>query len=192
VSTRIIAGKHRGSVMEVPNSARPTLLRSRQSIFDILESLQPDKNFGFFFRDKIILDGFAGSGALGIEALSRGAKHVYFVDNDKIAISIVRNNIQKIHSLEKSSIIYSDIFRIGCNETHSPCDLVFLDPPYHKNFCFSDIAAFLLKLKWISNGTILIMESLATNAYQNIESDIIKVITSRKIGNSTFTIAQVS
>ena len=78
MGVRIIGGQYRGMRINAPESARPTLVRHRQAIFDTLESIESEK-FGHFFDNKIVIDCFAGSGALGIEAVSRGAVKAYLL-----------------------------------------------------------------------------------------------------------------
>jgi 16S rRNA (guanine966-N2)-methyltransferase len=106
---------------------RPTTDRVRESLFNVL-SHQID------FDGLRVLDLFAGTGALGLEALSRGAAHVTFVDDGRVAQGLIRKNIDLTHSKDRTDLIRRDATRLGDNPG-TPCDLVFLDPPYGKSAC---------------------------------------------------------
>ncbi len=187
---KIISGKYRGRNVDIPDIARPTLSRHRQSLFDVLESLNSDHEPESFFENKIILDCFAGSGALGIESLSRGAKHAYFVDNHKNAISVLRSNITKLRIEHFSTIIQSDISKIK-NIDKKVGDLVFFDPPYEKSATLIiKTINHLFKSKWISEKSILVMET--PGEFDIFQQNMFNfdILSSRKIGNSLFTIVK--
>ena len=123
---RIISGKCRGFNLETlkGDNTRPTLDRVKESVFNIL---------GNSFYDLKVLDLFAGSGALGLEALSRGAKSCDFVDLSKDAVNIVKRNVEKCRLSEVSNIHQCD-FKVAISKfSDGYFDLVFLDPPYGKN-----------------------------------------------------------
>ena len=154
MSVRIIAGKFRGWTLDVPQSARPTLIRNRKSLFDIIEAFSSD-NIGHFFNKKIVLDCFAGSGALGIEAVSRGASHAYLVDASKQACTVLKKNTRQAANL--FSIICSDIFQLR-NRHNVRADIVFIDPPYGQ-ISIDKIITYLRKSNWIQSGTIIVVET---------------------------------
>lgn len=158
---KIIAGKFKGINLDVPKSARATLSRARQSIFDVLEASQIDRNIGEFFKDRVVLDCFAGSGAVGIEALSRGAKHAYFVDINQDATETIRNNIKKLGTAaDSATIICSDISKIRkCSQ--EKCDFIFLDPPFATEIKASKILEYLIQKCWIEENAVVVIESLA-------------------------------
>ncbi|MEW6439508.1 MAG: 16S rRNA (guanine(966)-N(2))-methyltransferase RsmD [bacterium] len=136
---RVVAGVARGRRLKSPKRAgvRPTLGRVREALFDIL---------GDEVQGSRVLDLFAGSGALGIEALSRGAAFALFVDGDPACIRAVRENLQACGLLERAAVVRGNIpedwpqIRQACRESGPPSgagpgpphafDLVFLDPPY--------------------------------------------------------------
>lgn len=123
---RIISGSCRGASLFTlsGDNTRPTLDRVKESVFNIL---------GNNFFDKNILDLFAGSGALGLEALSRGANFCDFVDLSQDAINIINKNIDKCHMNDKSRVHKSD-FRVIIKKFYDKhFDFVFLDPPYGKD-----------------------------------------------------------
>ncbi|MEK6733381.1 MAG: 16S rRNA (guanine(966)-N(2))-methyltransferase RsmD [Candidatus Omnitrophota bacterium] len=123
---KIIAGKFKGRIIEMPDSIRPTSDKVREALFEILKARIEGAQF---------LDLYCGSGAIGIEALSRGAKKITFVDNDHGCISILKKNLARLGLSSGLYDIYNkdciDIFRRGGFETR-PYDIVFLDPPYYK------------------------------------------------------------
>lgn len=122
---RIIGGTYkRKGLSSVPGmDTRPTSDRLRESIFNILSAR---------VRDAVVLDLFAGTGALGLEALSRGARQGVFVDNQKKALSIIRKNIAACNLEPSTRVVSWDLARnASCIKGHTPpFDLVFMDPPY--------------------------------------------------------------
>jgi len=123
---RVIAGHFRGTRLHAPSGMdiRPTADRLRESIFNII---------GPRIRGKHVLDLFAGTGAMGIEALSRGAEHAVFIDNHPQALELIRRNITKVKAGERATVISWDIARnLKCLRDHSVSDIVFIDPPYRR------------------------------------------------------------
>lgn len=126
---RIIAGKFRGQSLTSPRdgSIRPTSDRVRESMFSILSSkLSPS------FDEIIVLDLFAGTGALGFEALSRGASFATFVDTGAEARGLIRGHIEDFGVGGITKILKRDATDMGGKGTHVPANLVFCDPPYAK------------------------------------------------------------
>ena len=124
---RIIAGKFRGKSLISPSddSIRPTADRVRESMFNILAS-----RLGPVFADVRVLDLFAGTGALGFEALSRGASHVTFVDMGAEARGIIRDHIEAFGAGGVTKLLRRDATDLGTPGTFGQFNLVFLDPPY--------------------------------------------------------------
>jgi 16S rRNA (guanine966-N2)-methyltransferase len=123
---RIIGGRYRGRRLQAfkGSAVRPTADRVRESLFNIL---------GSQFTGAAVLDLFAGTGALGIEALSRGAERAVFVDKSTRALAVLRKNLDQCGLQHCSQVIQWDIARnLNCLKGHPEAfDLVFLDPPYH-------------------------------------------------------------
>ncbi|MDO4711654.1 MAG: 16S rRNA (guanine(966)-N(2))-methyltransferase RsmD [Peptostreptococcaceae bacterium] len=122
---RVISGTARGKKLKSPvdESVRPTLDRVKENLFNII---------GSGIRDAVVLDLFAGSGALGIEALSRGAKRCVFVDNDKRSIELVRQNLKETRLAEHAVVHLAEaqsIIQKLCAEGQK-FDYIFIDPPY--------------------------------------------------------------
>lgn len=183
MSIRIIAGKFKGTRIDVPQSARATLSRARQSLFDILESSKIDnRNIGEFFKDKVVLDCFAGSGVVGIEALSCGAKYAYFVDINNNAVKMIKANIAKVKAETSSTIICSDILNI--KSRRQKCDFVFLDPPFHANIGIEKVINHLIKEDWIATQTIVVVES--PTLFDTLQG--FRTLISRKIGTISFSV----
>ncbi len=124
---RIIAGRFRGKHLATPadESIRPTADRVRESIFDILAS-----RLGQSFEGLRVLDLFAGTGAMGLEALSRGAAGVVLVDTGVDARGVIRDNIEAMGAGGVAKLLRRDATALGPSGTMGAFDLIFLDPPY--------------------------------------------------------------
>lgn len=123
---RIIAGKYRSRIIEMPGGkrTRPTQDRVRESIFNILSTLCAGAK---------VLDLYSGSGAFGIEALSRGAKEAYFLDNDIACIQTIKKNLKALNILDNVFVIKLDAIKaIKSGLAKEQFDIIFLDPPYYK------------------------------------------------------------
>jgi len=130
---RIISGKYKNSNLSIPNGekVRPTSSIKRDSLFNILSSKFLKLGIENFFSDKIILDCFAGSGALGIEALSRGGKFCFFIEKNKKVYLNLKKNCEIIPK-KKYGIINSDFLKINHDKLKidKSIDIFFIDPPY--------------------------------------------------------------
>ncbi len=151
---RIIAGKFRGKALLSPedNSIRPTADRVRESLFNILQSRLPAG-----FDGLRVLDLFAGTGALGLEALSRGAGHVIFVDTGAEARGLVRDHIEAFGAGGVTKLLRRDATALGEAGTMGPVDLVFLDPPYAQGLGEKALVS-LQQGRWLHPGTLLVLE----------------------------------
>ena len=122
---RVISGKAKGTKLGTieEQSTRPTLDRVKESLFNIINTK---------IEDSIVLDLFAGSGALGIECISRGAKQVYFCDKSKQAINQIKQNLIKTRFEQQAVIFQNDYINClkECAQKQIVFDLIFLDPPY--------------------------------------------------------------
>ena len=155
---RIIAGAKRGlrlaSVGKGDASAhlRPTSDRVRESLFNILTA----GGLGDPITDARVLDLFAGTGALGFEALSRGAAHVTFVDDGAAARALIRENTQLTQTGGSTRLFRRDATKLGQNQS-APYTLVFLDPPYGKGLGEAALAA-ARDGGWIAQGALIVWE----------------------------------
>ncbi len=123
---RIISGKARGKKLKSPKNSeiRPTLDRVKESLFNIISSK---------IRDSVFLDLFCGSAAIGLEALSRGAKMVYFIDNNEESVKLANENIQSCNFDKKSyNVQKTDALSFISKSTNANIkfDIIFIDPPY--------------------------------------------------------------
>ena len=124
---RIISGKAKGTKLETLEGldTRPTLDRVKEALFSIIQ---------FKLWDAKVLDLFSGSGALGLESISRGAKEAYLCDNSKKAIEIIKQNVKKTHFESNANIINKDYKKCLEDLKDNQFDIIFLDPPYNSNY----------------------------------------------------------
>ncbi len=148
---RIIAGAYKGRVLKTTTGPgfRPAMGVVRESIFSMLESRSID------WTNARVLDLFAGSGSLGFEALSRGARHVCFVESASYAAKVIEKNAELLEiAKERYSIRLSSAGKVLGQRAVNPYDIVFIDPPYKINALGQTINA-LLKNVWVLEGAII-------------------------------------
>ena len=154
---RIIGGRFRGvalaSVGKGDEAAhlRPTTDRTRESLFNILAH-------GYGLDGARVLDLFSGTGALGLEALSRGAASVTFVDDGRKSGQILAQNIAKLRVEDETTVIHRDATRLGAGD---PFDIIFLDPPYGKALGEKALAAAIAG-GWLADGALVVWEEGTT------------------------------
>lgn len=150
---RVISGKARGTKIYTLDEkiTRPTLDRVKESLFNIIQSK---------VEDSVFLDLFAGSGAIGIEAASRGAEKVILCDKSKEAIEIINKNLEKTHLKEKTEIYNTDYLKClnTLEETKQKIDIIYIDPPYALNLIENSINK-ILEMDNISEKTLIILET---------------------------------
>jgi 16S rRNA (guanine966-N2)-methyltransferase len=154
---RIVGGRLRGRLLEAPASRaiRPTSERLRESIFDILIH----RHAGVVEGARVV-DLFAGSGALGIEALSRGAKFALFVDNAPEARALLRANVEVFALGGVTRIWRADATLLGKAPAGPPFTLAFLDPPYDKGLAGPALTG-LVEGGWLAPGALVVIEESA-------------------------------
>jgi 16S rRNA (guanine966-N2)-methyltransferase len=152
---RIVAGRWRGRALQAPAGAgtRPTADRVRQGLFDALWHA-PWAGRGAI-EDAVVLDAFAGTGALGLEALSRGAARAVFMERDRAALGALRANIAALKAEDEARVVAADVLRPPRAE--QPCGLLFLDPPYGKELGPAALKA-LGGAGWIAPGALACLE----------------------------------
>lgn len=150
---RIVGGRLRGRRISTPKnqSIRPTTDRNRESLFNILSHGWPQHLTGR------VLDVFAGTGALGIEALSRGASHCTFLEKSPQGVSIIRENITSLDVQDLAKVLRLDATRPGMLAAAEPFDLIFADPPYSKGLG-ERAAIALTENGWIGEGALFVLE----------------------------------
>jgi 16S rRNA (guanine966-N2)-methyltransferase len=159
---RIVGGQFRGRSLKSPSSQaiRPTSDKLRESIFNILVHA-----YGNPVADARVLDLFAGTGALGCEAMSRGAKFTLFVDEGAEARGLIRENVEKLSLNGSTKIFRRDASKLGDIGAMEPFDLVFCDPPYGKGLAEQALASALAG-KWLSNAALLVVEEYVKSAFK--------------------------
>lgn len=178
ITVRIIAGKARGRKLIPPATmeTRPTLDRVKESMFSIIQNYIPDA---------VVVDVFAGTGSLGLEAASRGAKEVYLVDRSKDAFSLLKQNIENLkfedtcHALNKDS--YEALRYLS--DKNKVFDIIFIDPPYCKEMIPEAIKIIYDKKMLSKDGIIVTKIDSIEEIYEGYEE--ISLIKSRKYGNTT-------
>lgn len=161
---RIVAGRHRGRSLAVPpgTTTRPTSDRARQALFNILEHGQYVAT-GSPIVGARIFDGFAGTGALALEALSRGASHATLFEQDRTALVCLRQNIAALGEVERCTVIAGDLRRPP--RARARCQLGFLDPPYGQGLLAPALIA-LADAGWLDEDALIVVELGATEAFE--------------------------
>ena len=157
---RIVAGRHRGRLIDAPegNDIRPTSDRVRESVFNILEHRDWGPGGLSVVTGARVLDGFCGTGALGLEALSRGGAHVTFMDKSRVALALCRQNLDSLGERSAADVLQGD-----CLKPVRPAEaygLVLLDPPYKAGLAAPALTA-LRDTGWIAPGAICVVETEA-------------------------------
>ena len=179
-SLRIISGKYRGRSFpgEKIVGTRPTMNRVKESLFAMIQSRM---------KDSICLDLFAGSGSLGLEALSNGAKICYFVDHNKIATDIISDNIKKCSIQEECHVLKLDYLSalLYFKDRNIKFDIIFLDPPYQSCF-INDCLEKVIEYNLLSEEGMIVCE------YENeeIKNDVLQVWKDRTYGNKKIIVYQ--
>jgi len=157
---RIVGGRFGGRSLKGPSSQaiRPTSDRLRESIFNILAH-----GFGDVVDGARVIDLFAGTGALGLEAISRGAKFALFVDEGSEARALLRENVHTLGLGGQTRIFRRDATKLGDAPAGDKFTLAFLDPPYAKGLAPRALAA-LVGGGWLAPGAVLVIEEAATES----------------------------
>jgi len=153
---RIVGGKHRGRRLFAPpgNSVRPTSDRAREALFNILSHGRLAAG-GISFVGAAILDAFAGTGALGLEALSRGAAEAVFFEQDREALAALRRNVAALGESARAAIMPYDATRPP--RASLPCAVAFLDPPYRSGLAATALGA-LHAAGWLTPHALAVIE----------------------------------
>lgn len=154
---RIVGGRHRGRRIAVPEgyAVRPTGERAREAVFNLLENGRAVSEVQFALRGSTVLDAFCGSGALGLEALSRGAAFATFLDIDREILALARGNAEKLGERENCGFLRADMGALAsAPRAHN---LVFLDPPYGRALAVPALARLAAK-GWLAGGALCVVE----------------------------------
>lgn len=174
---RIIAGEWRGRRLQAPpgQGTRPTADRTRETLFSMLTS-----RLGTF-EELRVADLYAGSGALGLEALSRGAAHATFVENDPAAIRIIRTNVQAFAALGRVDIRPLSAATLAPSQ---PFDVVFADPPYAPG-SGSAVVRAVADAGWLSRGGWLAIETAKS---ESVDPGAWAIDAERRVGRARLTL----
>lgn len=169
---RIVAGKHRGRPLAVAQGRdiRPTADRVREAMFNTLCHGNARIGEGDWVREAVVLDGFAGTGALGLEAVSRGAAHVTLMELKQAALRQCRENVESLGEQARVTVLGGDC--LAPVRAASPCDLVFLDPPYRSGVAGIALVA-LAGAGWIAPGALCVVELAAREAFTPPEGAVL-------------------
>ncbi len=172
---RVISGSSRGTNLETleGNNTRPTLDRVKEALFNIIQCKIIDAN---------VLDLFSGSGALGIEALSRGAKSCIMCDKSYEAIEVINKNVKKTHLEEKAKIIKNDYKKTLELLQGQKFDLIFIDPPYVLNIAVDSIKTIIELDLLEGNGIIILETDNEKRELENLNKLNVNVYDLRKYG----------
>ena len=188
---RVISGKARGTKINTieSNTTRPTLDRVKESLFNILQDR---------IQDSVVLDLFAGSGALGIEALSRGASKAIFCDKNSEAIKVIKENLVKTHFLEKAELHNKDYERLlkmwktNRENYNFKFYIIFIDPPYKLDIAVKSVN-LILENEILKNDGIIIIETdeIERDLNELKETKEIEIYDIRKYGRANLIFAKM-
>ena len=171
---RIISGAAKGTRLYTleGETTRPTLDRVKESLFNIIQNK---------IQDSIFLDLFSGSGAIGLEAVSRGAKKSILCDRSKDAIKIIKNNTQKTH-LENKVEIFNKDFKELLKSDRKKIDIVYIDPPYKTDYIFESLKIITENNNLNEDGLIILETDELDRILKQIDKLKIEIIDQRKYG----------
>lgn len=170
---KVISGTLKGRKIDGYNldGTRPTMDRVKESLFAMIQN---------YIDESICLDLFSGSGNLGIEAISEGAIFVYFNDNNKKAVEVIKQNVKKFNILEKTEILNMSHKKALNELTGKKIDIIFLDPPYKTNYIEESIK-LIDSNNLLSDNGIIVCESSDLNKI--IYTDNFQVLKEKKYGD---------
>ncbi|MEX2616939.1 MAG: 16S rRNA (guanine(966)-N(2))-methyltransferase RsmD [Alphaproteobacteria bacterium] len=180
---RLVGGRLRGKLLTAPpgKAVRPTADRARESLFNILENGRAARVTGLRLPGAHVLDAFAGTGALGLEALSRGAAHVAFIENARVARRALEENISACRAGDSVEILDADA--TSPPPARAPVDLALLDPPYGAALPVPALVA-LNDRGWFHDGTLIVVEYGAGESFT--PPDFLEPLDERRYGAARF------
>ncbi len=182
MSLRIIGGRFRNRLLKTPkgDKTRPTLAIMRKAVFDMLQFSLPDASF---------LDLFAGSGIMGIEALSRGAAHATFVDKDRHALSCIKDNLELLQLTDQADILACDakVALQQCAKKKLTYDIIYIDPPYKLSQTtplLTELLHFIDTHQLLNPEGTLLVEETTPASLNHFSSPHLRFIDSRQFSDS--------
>ena len=175
---RVISGKYKGRKIDGFNieGTRPTMDRVKESMFASIQNK---------IEGSVVLDLFAGSGALGIEALSNGAKYVYFVDNSSEVERVLKNNLRGMEDYKIMMIDYNKALK-SFRDSSIKFDIILLDPPYDRHF-INKILDFIYDNNLLNEGGIIVTEYET----EKVKTEKYRIYKTKKYGHKTVTIFDI-
>ena len=178
INMRIISGKARGTKLYTLDgtATRPTLDRVKESLFNIIQN---------DIEDSTVLDLFSGSGAIGLEFLSRGAKRAVLCDSSKDAIKIIKQNVQKTHFEEKVEVYNMEFTKLVERLQNQKFDIIYIDTPYATDFIKISLEK-IIEYELVNENTKIIVETDdETRILNQIEKMDVEITDKRKYGRAT-------
>lgn len=159
---RVIAGKARSLRLKTPEGpdTRPTTDRIKETLFNMLMPYLPDAVF---------VDLFSGSGGIGIEALSRGARHAYFVENQKKALECITDNLNFTRLMDQATIMKQDVLSALSSIHEKEVDVIFMDPPYGQEY-EKQVLQLLKSMPYVTENTLIVIEASVETDFSYLES----------------------
>jgi 16S rRNA (guanine966-N2)-methyltransferase len=184
MSFYLIHGQHKRRKLFLPpeNITRPTKAQAREGLFNVLLHHED-----IHLSSATVLDAFAGSGALGLEALSCGCKHVTFVEKDMSVFNILKKNTHLLGENHRVQLFKKDIFSIP--SAHKSVDICFIDPPYGLNL-WEKAVQTLIKKQWVDEHTWIILEM--PTQHLSIQMPWFCIKTTKTYGNSCFVMGHIT
>ncbi len=186
---RVISGKFKGTKLKSPTNLkiRPTTDRMKEAVFSMIES----EKYSPSIVGKNFLDLFSGSGSIGIEAFSRGAKFVYMIENDHHSLELIKQNIKKLNlskeEKNKLILIKKNIFQL--DKLNLPAfNFIYIDPPYILDK-YKEILSIINKKEIINNETLIILESKIN---QNSFHENFLNIKTKKLSNGCLSMLKIN
>ena len=160
---RVIAGKARRILLKSleGEATRPTLDRYKETLFNTMQAYIPGSYF---------IDVFAGTGSIGIEALSRGAEKAVFIENSKKALAVINENLEKTRLSDSAEVIAADAVSALIRIEHTgPADVIFIDPPYNRGYEIQ-VLKLLHSSKLVGEDTLVVVEASNETGLSDMET----------------------
>lgn len=158
---RVIAGTAKSLRLKTPDGTdtRPTTDRIKETLFNML---QP------YLADAVFIDLYSGSGGIGIEALSRGARHAYFVENNKNALACITANLQFTKFTDRATVLKQDVLSALQSIHEKEADVIFMDPPYDRGY-EKEVLRILENAPFVTERTLIVMEASLNSDFSYLE-----------------------
>lgn len=158
---RVIAGTARSLRLKTPDGmdTRPTTDRIKETLFNML---QP------YLSDALFIDLYSGSGGIGIEALSRGARHAYFIENNRNALACIADNLQFTHFTDQATVLKQDVLSALSGIREKEADIIFMDPPYDKGH-EKQVLQILGSHPYVTERTLIVIEASFESDFSYLE-----------------------